>query len=71
MKGRYNPSAHKPILISDSSTKEITADNSKSPQLITKPKGTHQPNNIIDNPIAVLLTVNTPQDVTMEDSKLP
>ena len=29
-KGKYNLSAHKPILINDSGTREITIDNSKS-----------------------------------------
>ena len=41
VKGRYNLSAHKPILASDSGTREIATDNSKSPQPITKPEGTH------------------------------
>ena len=59
-KGRYNLSTHKPILASDSGTREIATDNSKLLQPITKPKGTHQPNNVIDNPTAVLPTVNTP-----------
>jgi hypothetical protein len=59
VKGRCNPSAYKPILISDSSIREITIDNSKSPQSITELKSTNQPNNIIDNPTAALLTVNT------------
>ena len=60
VKGRYNLSAYKPILASDSGTKEIAVDNGKSPQLITKLKGTYQPNNIIDDFTAILLTVNTP-----------
>jgi hypothetical protein len=30
VKGKRNPSAYKPILVSDSSTREIAADNSKS-----------------------------------------
>ena len=58
-KGRYNLSAYKPILVSDSGTREITIDNGKSPQPITKFKGTHQPNNVIDNPTTILPTVNT------------
>jgi hypothetical protein len=45
--------------VSDSGTKEITIDNSKLLQPITKPKGTYQPNNIIDNPTAISPTVNT------------
>ena len=60
VKKRYNLSAYKPILASNSSTREIAVDNSKLPQSITEPKGIHQPNNIIDNPTAVLLTINTP-----------
>jgi len=60
VKGRYNPSAYKPILMSDSGTKEITVDNSKLPQPITKPVGTHQPNNVIDNPTTTSPTINTP-----------
>ena len=59
-KGRRNLSTYKPILASNSSTKEIAADNSKLPQFITKPKGIYQPNDIIDNPNAILLTVNIP-----------
>ena len=39
VKGRRNPSTYKPILASNSGTREITIDNSKSPQSITKPKG--------------------------------
>jgi len=39
VKGRYNPSTYKPILASNSGTREITIDNSKLPQPITKPKG--------------------------------
>jgi hypothetical protein len=31
VKGRYNLSTYKPILASNSSTKEIAADNGKSP----------------------------------------
>ena len=58
-KGRCNPSAYKPILVSDSSTREITTDNSKLPQPIIEPKGIHQPDNVIDNPTAALLTINT------------
>ena len=38
VKGRCNLSTYKPILVSNSSTIEITVDNSKSPQSITKPK---------------------------------
>jgi len=40
-KGRYNLSIYKPILVNDSGTKEITADNGKSPQFITKFKNIH------------------------------
>ena len=36
VKGRRNLSAYKPILISNSGTREIAADNGKSPQPITK-----------------------------------
>ena len=39
MKGRYNLSAHEPILTNNSGTEEITINNSKLPQPITKPKG--------------------------------
>jgi hypothetical protein len=39
VKGRYNLSTYKPILVSNSGTREIAVDNSKSPQSITKPKG--------------------------------
>jgi len=60
VKGRRNLSAYKPILASNSGTKEIAIDNSKLPQPITEPKGIYQPNNIIDDPTTVLLTVNTP-----------
>ena len=38
VKERCNLSAYKPILASNSSTKEIAVNNSKSPQPITKPK---------------------------------
>ena len=38
-KGRYNPFAYKPILISNSGIREITVDNSKLLQPITEPKG--------------------------------
>ena len=31
VKGRYNPSTYKPILVSNSGTREIAVDNSKSP----------------------------------------
>jgi len=41
VKGRRNLSAYKPILISNSGTGEITADNSKSLQPITEPIGIH------------------------------
>ena len=71
MKKRYNPSAHKPTLVSNSGTGEIAIDNSKLLQPITEPEGTHQLNNIIDDPTAILLTVNTPWDIIVEDSKLP
>jgi hypothetical protein len=39
VKGRRNPSTYKPILVSNSSTREITVDNGKLLQSITKPKG--------------------------------
>jgi hypothetical protein len=39
IKGKYNLSAYKPILVSDSDTKKNAVNNSKSPQPITKPKG--------------------------------
>ena len=58
VKGKYNLFTHKPILASDSSTREIAVDNSKSLQPITKPEGTHQLNNIIDNPTTTSPTVN-------------
>ena len=60
VKGRYNLSTYKPILVSNSSTREITADNGKLPQSITKPKGIYQPNNIIDDPTTILPTINIP-----------
>ena len=41
------------------------------PQPITKLEGTHQPNNVIDDPTTALPTVDTPRDITAEDSKLP
>ena len=41
MKGRYNLSAHEPILASDSGTGEIATDNSKLLQPITEPEGIH------------------------------
>ena len=41
VKRRHNPSAHKPILISNSGTREITTDNNKLLQPITEPKGMH------------------------------
>jgi hypothetical protein len=41
VKGKYNLSAYKPILISDSSTRKIAIDNSKLLQPITEPKGTY------------------------------
>ena len=59
-KGRRNLSIYKPILISNSSIKEITADNSKSPQSIIELKSIYQPNNVIDDPTTALLTINTP-----------
>ena len=59
VKGRRNLSTYKPILASNSGTREIAIDNNKLPQPITKPKGIYQPNNIIDNPTTVLLTINT------------
>ena len=40
-KGRYNLSTYKPTLANNSGTGEITIDNSKSPQPITKPEGTY------------------------------
>lgn len=70
-RGRRNPSAHEPTSTSDSGTGEIAADNGKSPQPITEPAGTHQPDNVIDDPTAASPTVDTPRDVTAEDSKLP
>ena len=60
VKKRRNLFTQEPILASNSSTKEITIDNSKLPQPITKPKSIYQPNNIIDNPTTTLLTINTP-----------
>jgi hypothetical protein len=39
VKGRRNLSTYKPILVSNSSTREIAIDNGKLPQSITKPKG--------------------------------
>jgi hypothetical protein len=39
VKGRRNLSTYKPILVSNSSTREITVDNGKSLQSITEPKG--------------------------------
>jgi len=39
VKGRYNPSTYKPILVSNSGTGEIAIDNGKLPQSITEPKG--------------------------------
>ena len=45
-------------------------NNGKLPQPIIESKGIYQPNNIIDNPTIVLLTVNTPRDIIAEDSKL-
>ena len=39
VKGRYNLSTYKPILASNSGTREIAVDNGKSPQPITEPKG--------------------------------
>ena len=41
VKGRYNLFTHKPILVSDSSTRKIAVDNSKSLQPITKSEGTY------------------------------
>ena len=41
IKERCNLSTHKPTLASDSSTREITTDNSKSLQFITEPEGTY------------------------------
>ena len=70
MKGRYNLSANEPILVSDSSTREIAVDNGKLPQLITEPEGIYQPDDIIDVPTAILLTVDTLWDIIAEDSKL-
>ena len=70
IKGRYNLSTQKPILANNSSIKKIAIDNSKLPQSITKPKGIYQPNNVIDDPTTISLTVNIPRDVTTEDSKL-
>ena len=60
VKGRYNPSAYEPILASNNGTREIAADNGKSPQSITKPKGIYQPDNIIDDPTTASPTVNIP-----------
>ena len=71
IKRKHNPSTYKLILVSNSGTKEIAINNHKSPQPIIKPKGIYQPNNIIDDYTAVLLTINTPQNVTVKDSKLP
>ncbi len=70
-KGRYNLSANKPILTSNSNTREITIDNNKLLQPITKPKGIHQPDNIIDIPTTTSPIINTLQDIITEDSKLP
>jgi len=39
VKGRRNLSAYKPILASNNNIKEITVNNGKLLQLITKPKG--------------------------------
>jgi len=39
VKGRRNLSTYKPILASNSGTREITVDNGKLPQSITEPKG--------------------------------
>ena len=41
VKGKHNPSAQEPILVSNSGTEEIAINNSKLLQPITKPKGTH------------------------------
>ena len=60
VKGRRNLSAYKPILTSDSNTREIATDNGKLLQSITKPEGTHQPNDVIDDPTTALLTINIP-----------
>ena len=60
IKGRRNLSAYKPTLASDSSTGEIATDNSKLLQSITEPKGTYQPDNVIDDPTTVLPTINIP-----------
>ena len=70
VKGKHNLSAYKPTLASNSSTREIAADNGKLLQSITEPKGIYQPDDIIDDPITASLTVNIPQDITIEDSKL-
>ena len=45
--------------MSNSGTGEITIDNSKLLQPITKPEGIYQPNNVIDDPTTVLPTVDT------------
>jgi hypothetical protein len=60
VKGRYNLFTYKPISANNSGTREIAIDNSKSPQPITESEGTYQPNNVIDDPTAVLPTVDTP-----------
>jgi len=39
VKGRRNLSTYKPTLASNSDTREIAIDNSKSPQPIIEPKG--------------------------------
>jgi len=58
-KGKYNLSIYKPILISNKNTREITADNGKLPQPITKPENIYQPDDIIDNPTTASLIINT------------
>ena len=60
IKGRHNLSAYKPTLASNSSTREIAINNGKLPQSIIKPKGTHQPDNVIDDPTTTLPTINIP-----------
>ena len=58
-KKKHNPSAHEPTSVNNSNTREIATNNGKSPQPITKPKNTHQPDNVINNPTAASPTINT------------
>ena len=69
-KGRHNPSAYKPTLVSDSSIREIAVDNGKLLQPIIEPESTHQPDDVIDDPITTSPTVDIFWDITAKDSKL-